>query len=412
MPALLRGQALQMLKDANETVKKQYYDQKFHGVDLDGRMQEAERKMRDSKSFSEALGVVAWDLEALNDSHTFFVPPARPFDLQNGWEMGFIGDGCYITAVQPGSDAAAKNIKPGDEVLSIEGFHPTRETSWKLRYAFNALAPRSAMHLVVAGPNGQARQMEVKAAVIPLRQSLRSANDIWDLIRKYENRERETKIRYADAGDVLIVKVPEFLFEDSELEQILGRAREHQALVLDLRGNPGGSTDLLSHFLGGLFDHEVKIADPVGRKERKPQMAKSRGDHAFKGKVVVLIDSGSASASELFARVVQLEKRGTVMGDRSSGSVMEARIFPFGAGVSGDYGYAFEVTVADMVMSDGKSLEHVGVTPDELVLPSPVDLETERDPALARAVESVGGKLSPEAAGKIFPVIWHKPMAW
>ena len=127
---------------------------------------------------------------------------------------------------------------------------------------------------------------------------------------------------------------------------------------------------------------------------------------------MVLVDSGSASAAELLARVVQLEKRGTVIGDRSSGSVMEARLFYFGAGVSGDYGYGFEVTTADLVMSDGKSLEHVGVTPDELVLPTPEDMAAERDPALAKAVEALGGKLTPEGAGKMFPVMWHKPIAW
>jgi len=140
-------------------------------------------------------------------------------------------------------------------------------------------------------------------------------------------------------------------------------------------------------------------------------MAKTHGDR-FDGKLVVLIDSGSASASELLARVVQLEKRGTVMGDRSSGSVMEAKLFFYGAGVSGDYGYGFEVTQFDLIMSDGKSLEHTGVTPDQLILPSPEDLAAERDPVLAKAVESLGGKITPEAAGKLFPVVWHKPIAW
>ncbi len=415
MPPILRDQALRMLKDANETVKKQYYDQKFHGVDLDGRMQAAEKKIRESKSFSESLGVVAWDLDALNDSHTFFIPPARPFDIQNGWEMAFVGDNCFITAVQQNSDAVAKGVKPGDQVLSIEGVRPTRETLWKIHYAFNALAPRSAMHFTLLSPGGQPRQVEVKSAVIKQRQTIDlgiDPNSIWDIIRQYQSSERENRVRHAEAGDVELEKLPSFEMDDNEVERILGRIKDRQNLVVDLRGNGGGSIDVLSHLLGGVFDHEVKIADPVGRKERKPQMTKSRGDHAFKGKLVVLIDSDSASASELFARVVQLEKRGTVMGDRSSGSVMEAKTASFGAGVSGDYAYEFEVTVADMVMSDGKSLEHVGVTPDVLVLPTPEDMAANRDPVLAKAVEFLGGKISAEDAGKLFPVVWHKPIAW
>jgi C-terminal processing protease CtpA/Prc len=415
MPPLLRDQALQMLRNANDTVKKQYYDQKFHGVDLESRGKEAERKIRDAKSFSEALGLVAWNLDALNDSHTFFIPPPRPVDIQNGWEMGFVGDSCFITAVQENSDAAAQSIKPGDQVLAIEGFKPTRQTLWKLHYAFNALAPRSAMHLVLVSPGGQPRQVEVKSSVVKLRQTIDlglDPNAIWDIIRKFQNYEHESSVRHASAGDVDIEKIPDFLFSDDEMEKILKRVKEYEAVVLDLRGNPGGSLNVLSHFTGGFLDHEVKIADQVGRKDQKPLTVKSRGDHAFNGKLVVLVDSGSASCTELLARLMQLEKRGVVMGDLSSGSVMESKTFPFGAGVSGDYSYGFSVTVSDLVMSDGKSLEHVGVTPDQLLLPTAEDLAAQRDPVLAKAVESLGGKLTPEAAGKIFPVVWHRPIAW
>jgi carboxyl-terminal processing protease len=155
-----------------------------------------------------------------------------------------------------------------------------------------------------------------------------------------------------------------------------------------------------------MFDHEVKIADRVRRNGVKTEWTKSRGAKTFTGKLVVLIDSESASASEVFARIVQLEKRGVVVGDLSSGSVMESRMYPHSIGAMAITFYGSSVTEADLLMSDGKSLERVGVVPDTRILPTPSDLAAGRDPALANAAGLVGIKLTPEEAGKLFPVEW------
>jgi C-terminal processing protease CtpA/Prc len=103
--------------------------------------------------------------------------------------------------------------------------------------------------------------------------------------------------------------------------------------------------------------------------------------------------------------VVQLEKRGFIVGDRSSGSVMEARLYPHEVAMDSQVSYAISVTDADLVMTDGKSLEHMGVEPDTKILPTDQDLANHRDPALAKAAELVGAKLSPEKAGTILPYV-------
>jgi len=154
-----------------------------------------------------------------------------------------------------------------------------------------------------------------------------------------------------------------------------------------------------------MFDHEVKIADRVGRDTHSPMMAKGP-HHSFEGKLIVLVDSASASAAELFARTVQIEKRGTVLGDVSSGRVMEAKHYSYSSGAGKAVFYGASITEADLVMTDGKSLEHVGVMPDEVVLPTAVDLANGNDPVLARAAEILGVTVSPEVAGRLFPYEW------
>lgn len=70
--------------------------------------------------------------------------------------------------------------------------------------------------------------------------------------------------------------------------------------------------------------------------------------------------------------------------------------------------YGASITNADVLMSDGQSLEHVGVVPDELLLPTAEDLASKRDPVLARALNLAGAKVDDAKAGMLFPVEWKK----
>jgi C-terminal processing protease CtpA/Prc len=410
MSSLRREQALKMLKDMHDKVQQQYYDATLHGVDFEARYKEATQRINKVSSFSDAMGVVAWFLDGLNDTHTTFLPPPRPYLVTDGWEASFIGDNCFITAVKEGSDAQAKGVKRGDQVLAVEGFRPTRATWSKMHYAFHTLSPRSGMKLALLTPGEQPRELTVMSQVrnLPKNYDFTSGSDIWDLIRQAENDDDHLRPRTLESGDVLVWKLPIFEVTDDTIDGFLHKANNHKAVVIDLRGNPGGLEDNLSRLLGGFFDHEVIVGDRIQRKETKPFKVKSRGSHAFPGKLIVLVDSGSASSAEIFARVVQLEKRGTVIGDQSAGAVMEARVFPFnqGAMLGTDLPYAVEVTIADLKMTDGKSLEHTGVTPNEILLPTPEELAAGADPQLARALQLAGIPVSAAAAGQLFPVRW------
>jgi len=82
---------------------------------------------------------------------------------------------------------------------------------------------------------------------------------------------------------------------------------------------------------------------------------------------------------------------------------MAARVYPHEFSVNTRVFYALSVSEADLVMTDGNRLEHTGVEPDVVVLPTALDLASRRDPAMAKAAELIGVELSPEEAGKIPP---------
>jgi C-terminal processing protease CtpA/Prc len=401
-----------MLRAISEDVRRHYYDPELHGFDFDGRVKEAEVKINSATSLGQAFTIIAWALDGLGDSHTYFVPPGRTMHTDYGWDMQMVGDHCYVTRVRPGSDAEAKGLKPGDEILSLYGTPPSREGFPSMRYFFYILSPKNGLRVVVKGSDGQERQLDLLSKVRQLKRQVDlsmfgSGVDINDMRRESEDATRLLRTRCSELGEAYVCKMPEFIMDYNQAESLLKDVRKHKSFVFDLRGNPGGSVDTLAWLLGGFFDHTVTIGQRVGRKEMKPQATKRQHD-AFPGKVVVLVDSQSSSAAEIFARVMQLEKRGIVVGDRSSGLVMEGKFYSYTLGADSRVFYGALITDADIVMSDGKSLEHTGVTPDEIVLPAPVDLLKGRDPALSRALELAGATLSPEQAGKMFPYEWPK----
>lgn len=400
-----REAAKEMLDAVRDTVKARYYDPRLHGVNLDARDEAAKDRLASVGTLSEAFGLAAWMLEPLDESGTIFIPPARPYKTESGWRINLYGDRCYLTAVEPGSDAAAQGLKPGDQLLAIEGFRPDRRSAWRLHYAFETIAPRAGMRLVAAAPNGEPRELLVKANVRKLPQLIDAGFE-----RPDPDEIRMQRSQVLELGDRLMIwKLPSFDVSNPEIDQYLAEASQHQALILDLRGTSGASESTLTRLLGGLMAHDVRIGYIAGRKETKPFIAKAwHSDKAFSGKIVVLIDSASAAYSEIFARVMQIENRGTVIGERSSGRVMQAAVFHRQAGfTSSIIPFAVRVSVGNMIMADGRSLEHVGVTPDERVIPNAEDLAAGRDPVLSQAAHLLGVDLTPEKAGSLFPVVWR-----
>jgi carboxyl-terminal processing protease len=402
-----RENARAMLTAMKDDLKKNYYDSSLKGMNIDERFKTAEEQVKNATTRDQLMVVVAQTMLDFDDSHTFFVPPARAAKIQYGWEMKIVGDAAYVTAVKPKSDAEGKGLKPGDLVLAVDGYRPTRDNMWKMGYRYYTLMPARGMKLLVQSPTeSQPREVEVLAKIERSASVtdwehifVRALREEWDIYHD----------RAVEVGDkeAFVWQMPTFEVAESHIDAIMGRARSFKSLIIDLRGNGGGYVKAQERLTGHFFDKDLKIADVKSRKEEKPSIAKTRGGDGFKGKLIVLIDSQSGSASEIFARVIQLEKRGTIVGDRSAGAVMQSKYFDHQTGVGNVLYYGASVTIADLIMSDGKSLEKVGVIPDETKLPTGADLAAQRDPVLAYALSLVGVTMDPEKAGGLFPKEWR-----
>ncbi len=403
-------QAREMLDKIQGDIKEYYYDPTMHGVDLDKRFDEARLKIAAAKSQDEALLSIAGAVAALKDSHTTFRPPARPYGVDYGWIMQAVGDSdCYVTAVRPESDAAAKGLKPGDRMLSINGVPLVRANISAIEYGYRVF-PQSGFHLAVRSADGTERTLVTMAKVIP-GQIMITDMDVIAWARTHRDIGQHDRSRYREVSKrILFWKLPDFLIDPDNVAKIASRAHSYETVVLDLRGNPGGNVESMKKFIGEFFDRDVKLGDMKGRQPLKPAIAKTAGKKAFGGTLIVLVDCESKSAAEIFARIIQLEKRGIVLGDRSGGAVMDSKYFVHAVQLDriNVTQYGAMITVADLVMTDGKSLEGTGVVPDERILPTPEDIAAGRDPVLARAATLAGVTITPDEAGKIFPFEWPK----
>jgi carboxyl-terminal processing protease len=396
-----RGNSLSMLKQIREDLTKNYYDPALRGMDVEKTFMEASDKIKAAKNAGEASAILADTLLRLDDSHTKFFPPERLTRVHYGWAATMIGDAPFVTSVKKASDAERKGLAVGDRILAWNRFEPTRANLWQIEYVYRHIRPQQLQRLLVRKPDGTEKTIDVESEV-----QERPAGSLEQLIRESEDAYR-TPFNYEKAaGETFVVAMSSF-GDPKDVALFMKKARGYQSLILDLRGNGGGYVVAIDMLLSWCFDRDVKIGVEKTRKGDEPEVAKGHKD-AYTGRIVVLIDSESASASEVTARVMQIEKRGTVIGDRSAGAVMTSRFFThtlgqelYGIGSVAFFGTS--ITVADLQMADGGRLEKVGVTPDETVLPTGADLAARRDPVLARAITLLGGSMTAEQAGKFYP---------
>ena len=387
-----------MLRRTRADVEKYYYDPKFHGVDLDATLAAAQQRLKTAATLADAFSIVSDFVQRLDDSHTVFVPPTAGRGVDYGWQMAMVGDRALITEVEAGSDAAARGLSPGDRVLLLNADAPSRTNAMRLGYYYRYIRPQARQRVAVLKPDGSAVTVDVASRL----RGKAVVND-GDVVSELDELLARGRDRGAAIGDTALVWKMAVFARPESVDEMMAKVARPQTLVLDLRGNGGGSVTALQELVSRCFDRDVVVAVETRRAGKSARTLARPAKSPFTGRLIVLVDSRSASAAEMFARIVQLERRGVVLGDRTAGAVMRSRLLTHQAqSMTSTAFYGTAVTVADVRMSDGGSLEKAGVEPDEIVLPTQADLASGRDPLLARAIELAGGSLTPEEAGRLF----------
>jgi len=390
--------ARNILSRARDVVLDHYFPRDKVGPSFEAACTSADAALGHATDLNEAYTLVAGAIMSV-DPRIRFYPPLRAARADYGWRWRLIGDSAYVTQLDHVGDAVTKGLKLGDKILSIEGLPLNRGSYQQLSYLFNTLAPRPGLNVLVQSAGGEPRPLAIAATLRPQRR-VRTMGSLSHFTVERVLTETEKK-HLADfkniqthlhrVGDVLIWKAVDLRRRIPDIADGLKKAATARALILDLRGQYARRSEPALRLLDGLFATSFVIGT-MGRDGATDTLRVHGGAGAFKGTVLVLLDSRTACYAELFARVIQQRQRGVLIGDHTMGRIFEDRVL---AGVMLPRG---KVTLADGTTIDGH-----GVAPDLLLLPQPTDLAGQRDVVLAKALKMLKQTVTPEDA---FKILW------
>ena len=401
-----------MLHAVAHDLHEQFWDSTMKGTNFDSLVAVADTQIGGATTYGQMNGAIARVVMALNDSHTHFWPPSGVNRIELGWVPFAIGDSVYLHHVEPWLSAAPFDVRVGDRLVAVDGWQVERRRIQDLLYVRKYLQPRESMVLTLQRGEDPPRDVQVPVQAIRGRlyydlSRLGGGSDFYQLIRERQNADSGWDSRFArPRPDVLYWRLASFLVSERHIRDGLRRAPQGGTLILDLRSNPGGYVSTLSWFLARGVPAE-RVGDTLdlvrGNHKVEAEVVERASDRErWHGRLIVLIDSESMSASESFADVVQRLQLGTILGDRSPGFLTEA----IGRGhlttEATSVFYGVSIAIAMLDRPDGSRVEGVGVTPDELIQPTPADLIARRDPVLARALQIAGLPYDPAKAMEYF----------
>src|SRR3989344_4098173 len=321
----------------------------------------------------KVYGAIQGLASSLDDPYSVFFPPVESelfeSDIRGNFEgvgMEVLAKDGAITVIAPLKDspAARAGVHAGDRIVKING-EPTsgmttEDAVGKIR------GPRSTTVTLIIVRSGVIEPLEIKVTReiinIPVLNTKTLPNGIF-VIELYSFS--------AQSPNLFRQALREFVLSGDD------------KLIIDLRGNPGGyleaSIDMASWFLPS--SAVVVKEDFGGRQEAKSY--RSRGYDIFTDslKMVILVDEGSASASEILAGALKEQGKAIIVGEKTFGKGSVQELIDITSNTS------LKLTVARWLTPNGLSISEKGIVPDYVVKRALADLAVGRDPQLDKAIE-------------------------
>lgn len=329
-------------------------------------------------------GAISGMMEAVGDPYTTYFPPEDAKAFEEGMKGEFSGigaeigrkhDALQVIAPLPETPAERAGLRAGDLILEINGEDSTEmsttEAVSKIR-GEKGTEVRLKMGRILKDANGTDQAETFEVSIVRDTIVVKSARlmDLKDGIVQIEISNFNE-----DAGATFDALVKEAI------------AKNPKGVIIDLRNNPGGYLDHATHILGAWVPGQEVVLQR--RQGEIIERLKAEGNGELKDvPTIVLINEGSASASEIVAGALQDYGTAQIVGMTS-----------FGKGSVQDYlqyedGSSAKITISEWLTPKGRSITEEGIVPDIIIERTNEDYDAERDPQLDKAVEllTVGGR--------------------
>lgn len=322
-------------------------------------------------------GAVSGMVKAIGDPYTEFFDPAEAKKLEEDLSGSFEGIGLQlgvknkeITAISPikGTPAERAGLKPGDVILAVDK-KPTADVSI------------DEVVSMIRGPKG------TKVVLTITREGINGTKDIEIIRDVIKVPSLEWEIKELPNGKK-IAHITLFEFSDTVYQDFKKAAFNIMnsgvsGIVLDMRNNPGGLVNQATDIAGWFLNSGDLILTEQDKNGDKTEF-KSNGPSNFASyPLVVLINEGSASASEIMAGALKDDRKALLIGKTSFGKGTVQKIIDF------DDGSSLKVTIAKWFTPSGVRIQDTGIKPDIEVELTGSDYNAGKDPQMDRALQEI-----------------------